>query len=120
MEEAATLCDQIAIMELGNIIAQGTPRELMNSLGDVQFVEFAVGSDVPAFSAEELLKLPVVSKAETRRGRVRLTLQRDLAALIVVLNRLNELGVVPVGLSSHQATLDDVFLHLTGTELDGA
>jgi ABC-2 type transport system ATP-binding protein len=120
MEEAATLCDQIAIMELGNIIAQGTPRELMNALGEVQFVEFELGPTEAHFEPEQLLDLPVVSKVEVVRGKVRLTLNRDLAALALVLNRLSELQVVPVGLSSHQATLDDVFLHLTGKELEGA
>ncbi len=46
-----------------------------------------------------------------------LTIDRDLEALSAVLSELKQRGVVPVGLSSHQATLDDVFLHLTGKEL---
>jgi ABC-2 type transport system ATP-binding protein len=120
MEEAATLCDQIAIMDTGRIIARGTPSELVDSLGDVQFVEFVVGSAGPNFSPERLLEIPVVTNVETRRDKLRLTLARDLEALALVLSKLSELGVVPVGLSSHQATLDDVFLHLTGKELGAA
>ena len=117
MDEAAALCDDIAVMDLGRIIAQGSPAELIDSLGDVQFVEFEVGSAPPSFVPDVLSSLPVVQKVEDRRGRLRLTIDRDLDALSAVLSELKQRGVVPVGLSSHQATLDDVFLHLTGKEL---
>jgi ABC-2 type transport system ATP-binding protein len=117
MDEAAALCDDIAVMDLGRIIAQGSPAELIDSLGDVQFVEFEVGSAPPSFVPDVLSSSRAVRRIEDRRGRLRLTIDRDLEALAAVLAELKERGVVPVGLSSHQATLDDVFLHLTGKEL---
>lgn len=120
MDEAAVLCDDIAVMDLGRIIAQGSPRALVDSLGEVQFVEFEVGSAPEGFVLGTLANNPLVQKVEERRGRVRLTIPRDLSALSSVLGDLQRAKVVPLGLSSHQATLDDVFLYLTGKELSAA
>jgi ABC-2 type transport system ATP-binding protein len=115
MEEATALCDRIAIMDLGKIIARGTPRALVDGLGLVQFVEFEVSAplDEAALGA-----LSVVSHVEKRRGRYRLRIDRSLGALRGVLAELERQDVVPVGLSTHQATLDDVFLQLTGRGLE--
>ncbi|HSC86193.1 MAG TPA: ABC transporter ATP-binding protein [Polyangiaceae bacterium] len=120
MDEAAMLCDEIAVMDLGRIIARGTPRSLVDSLGDVQFVEFEIGSAPEGFTPERLGQHESVRRVEQRRGRVRLTIDRDLRTLASVIEGLQSAGVVPVGLSTHQATLDDVFLHLTGKELGEA
>ena len=111
MEEAAALCDRIAIMDHGRLIALGTPRSLVDQLGPVQFVEFdsAVGLDDTA-----LLALGSVRSIERRGDRHRLCIDRSLAALRQVLEELDRQSVVPVGLSAHMATLDDVFLQLTG------
>jgi len=117
MDEAAFLCDEIAVMDTGKIIARGTPRELIDSLGEVQFVEFEV-ADAPAqFETSQLSSVPEVQQVEERRGRIRLTIGRPLAALTSVLQALSAANVSPRGLTTHQATLDDVFLSLTGKEL---
>lgn len=117
MDEAANLCDDIAVMDLGRIIARGSPSELIDSLGDVQFVEFEVGSAPGGFVPDALAACSAVRKVEDRRGKLRLTIDRELEALTAVLAELKARAVAPVGLSTHQATLDDVFLHLTGKEL---
>jgi ABC-2 type transport system ATP-binding protein len=117
MDEAAVLCDEIAVMDMGRIIAQGTPRALIDSLGEVQFVEFEVASSHDSFVPAQLERIPAVEKVVERRGRVRLTISRELSALTEVLQGLSERDVVPRGLTTHQATLDDVFLALTGKEL---
>jgi ABC-2 type transport system ATP-binding protein len=116
MEEATALCDRIAIMDHGKIIARGTPRALVDGLGLVQFVEFEASAplDEAALGA-----LAVVSYVEKRRGRYRLRIDRSLAALRGVLAELERQNTVPIGLSTHQATLDDVFLQLTGRGLQG-
>lgn len=115
MEEAAALCDRIAIMDLGRIIALGTPRSLVDGLGLVQFVEFETTKlvDEAPFGA-----MPDVKAVDRRRERYRLRVERSLGALRGVLGELERQNVVPVGLSTHQATLDDVFLALTGRELE--
>ncbi len=114
MEEAAALCDRIAIMDQGKIIALGTPRSLVDGLGLVQFVEFETkqAPDEAALSA-----LAAVEKVERRGEGYRLRIDRSLSALTSVLSELERQHVTPIGLSTHQATLDDVFLHLTGRAL---
>ncbi|HEY4159771.1 MAG TPA: ABC transporter ATP-binding protein, partial [Polyangiaceae bacterium] len=114
MEEAAALCDRIAIMDHGKIIALGTPRSLVDGLGLVQFVEFDAK---PALDEAALSALPSVESVERRGERYRLRIDRSLSALRGVLGELERQQVTPIGLSTHQATLDDVFLALTGRAL---
>jgi ABC-2 type transport system ATP-binding protein len=117
MEEAATLCDRIAIMDQGKLIAGGTPAELVDGLGQVQFVEFETADAVDVASLERLEGVESV----TRRDRqYRLTVGRNVKRLTGVLQELDRQRVVPIGLSTHQATLDDVFLQLTGRGLAAA
>ena len=115
MEEAAVLCNRIAVMDQGKIIAQGTPRSLVDSLGMVQFVEFEVARPLEEAA---LAALPSVASLTSRGQHYRLRVDRSLAALSSVLAELERQGVQPIGLSTHQATLDDVFLHLTGRALE--
>jgi ABC-2 type transport system ATP-binding protein len=114
MEEAAALCDRIAIMDQGKIIAVDTPRSLVDGLGLVQFVEFETRQqlDEAAMSA-----LGAVEAVDRRGEGYRLRIDRSLSALAAVLGELERQQVTPIGLSTHQATLDDVFLHLTGRGL---
>jgi ABC-2 type transport system ATP-binding protein len=111
MEEAATLCDRIAIIDQGKLIAEGTPAELVDGLGQVQFVEFETGDPLDVASLERLDGVESVSKRD-RQYRVRVG--RNMRRLTSVLVELERQNVVPIGLSTHQATLDDVFLQLTG------
>ncbi len=117
MDEAAVLCDEIAVMDLGKIIARGTPRQLIDSLGEVQFVEFEIASAPDGFHSQALEGIRQVRNVEAHREGVRLTIGRDLSTLSEVLADLGKLGVTPRGLTTHQATLDDVFLSLTGKAL---
>jgi ABC-2 type transport system ATP-binding protein len=114
MEEAATLCDRIAVMDQGRLIAQGSPRELVDGLGQVQFVEFETAEPI---DTERLAALPGVESVTARERQIRLRARRDLEVLAAVLQELGRQRVVPKGLSTHQATLDDVFLQLTGRAL---
>jgi ABC-2 type transport system ATP-binding protein len=114
MEEAAALCDRIAVMDHGKIIALGTPRSLVDGLGLVQFVEFETKQ---AVDAAALSALPAVETIDRRGEGYRLRIARSLSALAAVLAELERQQVVPIGLSTHQATLDDVFLSLTGRAL---
>jgi ABC-2 type transport system ATP-binding protein len=115
MEEASALCDRVAVMDQGKIIALGTPRSLVDSLGMVQFVEFEVARPL---EQAPLAALPSVASLVNRGQHYRLRVDRSLAALTSVLDELERQGVEPIGLSTHQATLDDVFLHLTGRALE--
>jgi ABC-2 type transport system ATP-binding protein len=114
MEEAAELCDRIAVMDHGKIIASGTPRSLVDGLGLVQFVQFEARQ---ALDEAAMAGLPAVERVERRGEGYRLRIDRSLSALSAVLGELERQNVTPIGLSTHQATLDDVFLHLTGRAL---
>jgi ABC-2 type transport system ATP-binding protein len=116
MEEAAALCDRIAVMDHGQIIALDTPRSLVDALGLVQFVEFETKQSLDEAS---LSALPAVERVDRRGEGYRLRIDRSLAALTSVLAEMERQNVIPIGLSTHQATLDDVFLHLTGRALKG-
>ena len=116
MEEAERLCDRVAIVDHGRIIALGTPRELVASLSAEHVVEFAVG---PAARLDEgaLQALVGVSAATRRDGtwRVRVAeLHRTVPALLDELHRQN---AQLTELRTHSATLEDVFVELTGRRL---
>jgi ABC-2 type transport system ATP-binding protein len=102
-------------MDHGKIISRGTPRALVDGLGLVQFVEFEASAPLDEAG---LAALDVVVSVDRRRGRYRLCIDRSLASLRSVLAELERQNIVPVGLSTHQATLDDVFLKLTGRALE--
>jgi ABC-2 type transport system ATP-binding protein len=114
MEEAAALCDEIAIMDQGQIIASGTPRSLVDGLGNVQFLEFDTSE---LLDENAVHALSVVESIEHRGQHYRVRLDRSLSALSAVLREVDRQRATPIGLSTHQATLDDVFIHLTGRAL---
>jgi ABC-2 type transport system ATP-binding protein len=119
MEEAERLCDRVAIMDHGKVIALGTPRELIASLGAEHVIEFALSDGVPGDLINGLGEMDGVTalRAATGGGGLSLTvreLHRTLPALLALLQqRQLELS----SLTTHHATLDDVFVSLTGRQL---
>ncbi len=114
MEEAEKLCDRIAIMRKGKIIALGTPSELIARLGGEQIIE--VGSE-PPLPAELFAAIPGVVACLPDPGGFRLTVHEIHATLPLVIDELRKRGARPSRLSTRTATLDDVFVELTGTSL---
>src|ERR671913_1833092 len=74
MEEAARLCDRVAVVDHGKVIALGTPRELIASLGAEHVIEFTVGDDA-ALEEGSLAVLPTVEKVGRDGGSWRLTVR---------------------------------------------
>ncbi len=116
MEEAERLCDRVAIVDQGKIIAQGSPQELIASLGAEQVVEFALenGTDL---TAEMMHALPGVQQVAHDNGRTRLTVSTVHATVPELMKLLEDHGAVLSELTTHHATLEDVFLVLTGRHL---
>jgi len=117
MEEAARLCDRVAIMDRGRIIAQGTPAELVASLGAEHVVEFALADGAPPPPVGELLALPGVTGVRAVGGQVALTVREVHTAVPALLELLGRRGAALAALGTHHATLEDVFVALTGRHL---
>ncbi|MFJ8202346.1 ATP-binding cassette domain-containing protein [Micromonospora chalcea] len=117
LDEADALCDRIAIMDHGEIVAEGTPAELKREIsGEVVIV----GLDAPSTPrAAELLDTEAyVSKLETvDEGGLRLYVDEGATAIPQVLRCLDHAGLDLRSIELHRPSLDDVFLTKTGRSL---
>jgi len=121
MEEAERLCDRVAIMDHGQMIALGTPRELIASLGAEHVVEFALADGAGrAPSVDELAVLPGVQAVRPAPDRCALTVTAVHRAVPALLALLERRGAELSMLATHHATLEDVFVSLTGRQLRDA
>jgi ABC-2 type transport system ATP-binding protein len=117
MEEAERLCDRVAIVDHGKIIALGTPRELIAGLGAQHVVEFRVGEGAGAVADEELMALDGAQSVRRRDGSYLLESAQAHRTVPALLALLGARGLPLAELSTHSATLEDVFVHLTGRQL---
>jgi ABC-2 type transport system ATP-binding protein len=120
MDEAETLCDRVAIVDQGRIIALGTPRELIASLGAEHVVEFSAANGTAVPPVEVLRTLPGISDAHTSDGVVALSTSELHTVLPALLTTLEHHHVRLSMLATHSATLEDVFVKLTGRHLRDA
>jgi ABC-2 type transport system ATP-binding protein len=114
MEEAARLCDRLAIVDHGRRIALGTPAELVASLCADQILELRAGGEL---DGDRLAALSGVAGVSARNGGWMVRVREVGAALPAVLAELERAGAPLEQLTTHQATLEDVFVHLTGRGL---
>jgi ABC-2 type transport system ATP-binding protein len=120
MDEAERLCDRIAIVDQGKVIALGTPRDLIASLGGEHVVEFTVeGADATAL-ANKFADLPEVSEARAEQERICLSVRELHVALPALLARMDALKLEMTGLTTRHASLEDVFVKLAGRHLADA
>jgi ABC-2 type transport system ATP-binding protein len=117
MDEAEILCDRVAIVDRGKVIALGTPRELIASLGAEHVVEFAVGEGGEELSADRLRDLPGVKDVRREATTWALTTSRVHEVVPALLDALGTSSRNLVSLATHHATLEDVFVTLTGRHL---
>ena len=116
MDEAERLCDRVAVVDLGKVIALGSPTELIASLGGEHVVEFAV-SNGAVLALEELERLPAVREARRESSGIALTVTEPHVAIPALLKELQSRGLSLVRLTTRHASLEDVFVHLTGRHL---
>ncbi|MGE5230721.1 MAG: ATP-binding cassette domain-containing protein [Deltaproteobacteria bacterium] len=115
MDEAERLCDRVAIVDHGRVIAEGTPRALIASLGAEHVLEFAVGEGM--VEDDILRALEGVRGADRRDGAYRLQVAELHRAMPALLHALRDRGVHLTELRTHSPTLEDVFVSLTGRYL---
>lgn len=115
LEEAEQLCDRIAIIDRGRIVATGAPHELMAQAGGLQTLTLVT---VPPLGESTLAKLPAVTAVDTS-GAAALVRSQDITATLAGLAALlREQRVELVDLQVRKASLEDVFLKLTNVGKD--
>jgi len=117
MEEAARLCDRVAIVDHGKVITIGTPRDLVASLGADHRVEFSTGDGPTRLDLAALGRIDGVRQVNAEDGHIRLHTSELHVAIPALLDELGRQGVPLTELRTHSATLDDVFVALTGRRL---
>src|SRR5262245_22953974 len=114
MEEAERPCDRVTTVDHGKIITLGTPADLVGSLNAPHIIEFATE---PAVTEDLLASIPGVGDRRRRDGRWLLNAASLAETVPALLAALDGAGAKLVSLSTHRATLEDVFLSMTGREL---
>jgi len=116
MEEAERLCDRVAIVDHGRMIALGTPRELIAALRAEHVLEFALAEN-STVDEGPLRQIEGVCAAARQGGTYRLQVEELHRAMPALLGELRRQGVQLTELRTHSATLEDVFVSLTGRHL---
>ncbi len=131
MDEAERLCDRLAIVDHGEIIAEGTPSDLIERLGGHHVVEFQVSEDVGTGASERAngnadgndsdlehwRALPGVESVRREESSVCLSVREPHLTIPALLNAVANDGHQLEHLSTRQASLEDVFVQLTGRHL---
>ena len=117
MEEADKLCDRIAIVDHGNLVALGTPIELKNSVAGANVVEVRFDRDTEAWE-DRLKKLEGVTSVQPESaGFYRVLTTSGSRTTMQIVELAQSLGETLTSLSVQNTTLDDVFIHYTGRQL---
>jgi ABC-2 type transport system ATP-binding protein len=119
MDEAERLCDRVAIMDHGKIIALGTPQQLIASVGGEHIVEFAIahGEENLTVDVDALLKIAGVQSHRVDAGQHQLSVSQLHTAVPSIFAALESQGLHLTELRTHSASLEDVFVGLTGRNL---
>ena len=117
MDEAERLCDQLAIMDHGKVIARGTPGELIASIGAEHLVELSTKGAGRALNLDRLKILDGVRDARVENDRLHIHASELHRAVPALIEELRLQDVPFTELSTHSATLEDVFVSLTGRHL---
>jgi ABC-2 type transport system ATP-binding protein len=118
LEEADQLCDRLAIIDFGRLVAEGTPAELKSAMGhDVVTVDVDDADSEKARTA--LAKLPGVQEVVDDKGDLALYVDNGAEAVPEVVRLLDRANVSANAISVARPTLDDVFLKATGRRLEG-
>jgi ABC-2 type transport system ATP-binding protein len=116
MDEAERLCDRLAIVDHGKIIAEGSPAALIAKLGGHHVVEFALSGN-PDANTGPWQSLPGVDSVRHDDGLVCLSVREPHRTIPALLAKVEEQSAQLEHLTTRQASLEDVFVRLTGRHL---
>jgi ABC-2 type transport system ATP-binding protein len=117
MDEAERLCDRLAIIDHGQVIAEGSPADLIDRLGGHHVVEFAVAGNSHEDASENWRQLPSVESVRTDDGIIALNVKEPHLTIPALLDAVTKNGCALERLTTRQASLEDVFVRLTGRHL---
>ena len=117
MDEAERLCDRVGVVDHGKLIACGTPRALISSLGGQEVIEVTLGKAGPALEETKVSELLGVHGVRRVADGFALAADPLHVALPALVDHLRASGLVLERLSTRHATLEDVFVSLTGRGL---
>ncbi|MBX9790934.1 MAG: ABC transporter ATP-binding protein [Pirellulales bacterium] len=136
MDEAERLCDRVAVVDHGRVIACDTPRRLIAGLGGEHVIEFSlaahdpsaengsaaarIGEEMFAVVREELTDIATAANLRREADHFCLSVDEPHLALPALLSRLSDRGRRLASLSTRHASLEDVFVSLTGRHLTAA
>jgi len=117
MEEAERLCDRVAIFDSGKIITEGTPNELIQSLGAEHVIEFSTDRPLENGDLDSLRQIESVDRVEMVEDEYRISLGQPHQVLPQLINHLSAKQIAMTGLATRSASLEDVFVANTGRHL---
>jgi ABC-2 type transport system ATP-binding protein len=117
MDEAERLCDRLAIVDHGQIIAEGSPSDLIDRLGGHHVVEFSVSEIANGHGGDHWRALPGVEGVRDEDGACSLTVREPHLTIPALLEAVSQKGGELLHLTTRQASLEDVFVNLTGRHL---
>ena len=117
MDEAERLCDRLAIIDHGQVIAEGTPADLIERLGGHHVVEFAVSGNSDGATLDIWRALPGVESVRHDDGFFSLNVRAPHLTIPALLEAVEHRGSQLLHLTTRQASLEDVFVRLTGRHL---
>jgi ABC-2 type transport system ATP-binding protein len=117
MDEAERLCDRLAIVDHGQVIAEGTPADLIERLGGHHMVEFQVSGNSNGDGVNVWKALPGVESVRDDNGFVCLNVHEPHLTIPALLDAVKKQGEQLLHLTTRQASLEDVFVCLTGQHL---
>jgi ABC-2 type transport system ATP-binding protein len=121
LEEADELCDRLMIVDHGEIVAKGTPRELKRQIaGDTVVLSVRDQEDAAHRAEQRLRTQPYVRELTADDTTLRLYVEEGASAMIEILRLLDGEGIGIQSLTVAEPTLDDVFLRQTGRSLRDA
>src|SRR5207237_8313552 len=119
MDEADKLCDRIAIVDHGKLVALDSPMKLKTSISGTNILEVSFGGIPPGWE-ERLKALPEVESVSVHDNVFRIATRNGPATTMALLDAAAQIGLAVHSLNVQSTSLDDVFVHYTGRQLRDA